>query len=1269
MRQEATIGSDDRVEDVEDQLSDSSDASNASVESYYSNPEAYATDEVFHDEPMASVGFGHSSSFVNVPSLPILPQMVAASASDESRAGSIESVAAVAAAAVGGRRDGSKSEERGKGGGVAGQRRRDKAQRRRPPLPPRAEQADRSSLAARSEAQDATAKEVVPVAPRPRSAYTPSVSSSSAPAPAPVFQFTAAGSKATAESDAAGDEGPALVVTPSPSLLSASPLHVSDGGLPSPLAASSNHSDTTELHHSQEGTPVTAQRDPSSAPPSPPPVVVRGPPMEVKAVYSTDSVATEVHVATVQQPPDAQPLDHLQQQTQAGGREELGREDDAAVVDHVHPPPPVLFPSNGSTSVSDTSGTASGRSPTSVTPPVFTLPADKSGSKRKRPPPIMKGPKTADDSVHPMLPPLSSSSLEVRSAASSPTPQRLGPSSAWDPHPPDAPPHSTPSAAIHPDLGSARDRSVDVYVRHDAPQPPWMAIRESSPCSPNRSGPSPSSDLGRRLQRPVVEHVDGGGLTAATRTAPDDRPPFTPSNASSRTPRRADDGYGHTAPLTPPSQAAGAAAHTTPSTPWRTAVLPVATTSDVSPCRSLKRPREEISRAREARPSTDARPQGEMKPDAMHVRRHVGVTAAVAAWRLRTVWEWWLLLKSLAVFLVDEICSGQGPPWSPGRVFPQWLTIHVRSATDGAGDGGEGGHVGAAAAKGEGSARLTRPSLSERVPQNNLHHLQAFALKLEKLMGVGFLVCLDTLVYELTFMPIQACRAFVKILTACWSHALSSVERLLDSDLAFHGRRHSHAHPTTSGGGGGGGVGVSVVVTAPEACDLTRFIALVLSVFIFSYVDISRIYHYIRGQSLVKLYVLFNMLEIFERLIRSLGRDLIDSLMKQITHLTECIQQQHQHTETAAVPPTPAMNGLNKPPPAPPDEQRAEPAVVNQLPLAGGARRLSLSTTLGVWLAAVCERREVQWARRGLRAAGQLPLMQFTLVLLYVVLHSLMHLIRVLSLNVAINSSESAMFLIVVTNNFAEVKSTVFKKQTALSLFVIAASDVVERFQLCCDAFLVFLRMSTSTRRPEASYGDALKWLVIVFVLEVMVDWVKHAFLLKFNHIPAEAFDQYREAVLADLVLSRQRPPDTGGTTTTTTTDPPQRHQYHYQQQHHHQQQQASHQLAHRGASMADKDGKGGGGGGGFCVPCQSVYSYSHIPSRRLGFMALPVSTLMIWCVPRVRWSIPLVCLGATLLFVCLFLVKVLLSIGLVAFAARRRQWCHPEGLANYSAL
>ena len=62
------------------------------------------------------------------------------------------------------------------------------------------------------------------------------------------------------------------------------------------------------------------------------------------------------------------------------------------------------------------------------------------------------------------------------------------------------------------------------------------------------------------------------------------------------------------------------------------------------------------------------------------------------------------------------------------------------------------------------------------------------------------------------------------------------------------------------------------------------------------------------------------------------------------------------------------------------------------------------------------------------------------------------------------------------------------------------------------------------------------------------------------------------------------------------------------------------------------------------CLVLRGVVCVIHFTCSRLGFMALPVSTLMIWCVPRVRWSIPLVCLGATLLFVCLFLVKVSLQ-------------------------
>lgn len=42
--------------------------------------------------------------------------------------------------------------------------------------------------------------------------------------------------------------------------------------------------------------------------------------------------------------------------------------------------------------------------------------------------------------------------------------------------------------------------------------------------------------------------------------------------------------------------------------------------------------------------------------------------------------------------------------------------------------------------------------------------------------------------------------------------------------------------------------------------------------------DMSRVYHYIRGQAMIKLYVIISMVEIFDRLISSFGQDVLDSL-------------------------------------------------------------------------------------------------------------------------------------------------------------------------------------------------------------------------------------------------------------------------------------------------------------------------------------------------------------------------------------------------------
>lgn len=43
-------------------------------------------------------------------------------------------------------------------------------------------------------------------------------------------------------------------------------------------------------------------------------------------------------------------------------------------------------------------------------------------------------------------------------------------------------------------------------------------------------------------------------------------------------------------------------------------------------------------------------------------------------------------------------------------------------------------------------------------------------------------------------------------------------------------------------------------------------------------VSIGKLYHWIRGQSMIKLYVLIAIVEVFDRLLCSLGQDCLDSL-------------------------------------------------------------------------------------------------------------------------------------------------------------------------------------------------------------------------------------------------------------------------------------------------------------------------------------------------------------------------------------------------------
>ena len=52
------------------------------------------------------------------------------------------------------------------------------------------------------------------------------------------------------------------------------------------------------------------------------------------------------------------------------------------------------------------------------------------------------------------------------------------------------------------------------------------------------------------------------------------------------------------------------------------------------------------------------------------------------------------------------------------------------------------------------------------------------------------------------------------------------------------------------------------VLDAAEVCDLLKGVVLISCCVLMHYVDVSMMYHVIRGQTVIKLYIFFNMLDV-----------------------------------------------------------------------------------------------------------------------------------------------------------------------------------------------------------------------------------------------------------------------------------------------------------------------------------------------------------------------------------------------------------------------
>ena len=100
------------------------------------------------------------------------------------------------------------------------------------------------------------------------------------------------------------------------------------------------------------------------------------------------------------------------------------------------------------------------------------------------------------------------------------------------------------------------------------------------------------------------------------------------------------------------------------------------------------------------------------------------------------------------------------------------------------------------------------------------------------------------------------------------------------------------------------------------------------------------------------------------------------------------------------------------------------------------------------------------------------------------VLHTLVMVYQMISLNVAVNSYDHALLTLLLSNQFVEIKGSVFKKFEKDNLFQITCADIVERFTLALMLVVVAFRNLIELSGTEFDFSQG-------FVLPKSFGWFR----------------------------------------------------------------------------------------------------------------------------------------------------------------------------------
>ena len=326
---------------------------------------------------------------------------------------------------------------------------------------------------------------------------------------------------------------------------------------------------------------------------------------------------------------------------------------------------------------------------------------------------------------------------------------------------------------------------------------------------------------------------------------------------------------------------------------------------------------------------------------------------------------------------------------------------------------------------------LTSNETTQELRWERVSNFMAMPAWIEQMMWIGTLVSLNAFLYMVTILPLRFGTAWIRWARNTWTWLRSNKKQFL---------------------------------TISNKCDILKGLLVWQTCYILSHVaDASKMYHSVRGQDVLKLSVIFSVLEISDRLCSSFGQDVLDTLLSRYT--------------------------------------------------------------LG---------RRADGSHAYLRIAGY-----YALCLAYMIFHTFVLLYQLVTLNVAINSYDNELLTLLLSNQFVEIKTTVFKRFEKETLFQLACADVVERFQLGVTLGTIGLRNLMELSGASAMGGTGalgplptsfevypyvnvlfrtLNPVLTVLISEVLVDWLKHAFIAKQNHIRPAVYGRFVDVLCRDIL-------------------------------------------------------------------------------------------------------------------------------------------------------